>query len=198
VSARRLTPRRNVLVRYNFRLQPHPFFWCPHPASPPVCDELHSRATNKSASRAELQQVAQDRALHRQDIMSLRQFYLRDILRAERDYTFQTIAFDGTNSNTCKCPLSWRSYFRDEQAEGTFVQQKIQSVLIHGVALIFYVVTPCVPLGMNLTVSSVIDALQYLKPTTRAVRFQFDGLFTCFYLLVIFGLIQSFLLYRRL
>ena len=64
---------------------------------------------------------------------------------------------------------------RDEQADGTFVAQKIQSVLIHGVALIFYPITPNVPLGMDLTVSCLIDALQYLDPRVRKVRFQYDG-----------------------
>ena len=141
-----------------------------------MCDELHARATAKTASRADLLLVAADRAQHRQDIMTLRSYYLRDIQRAERDYTFQTIAFDGTNSNTCKCPLTWRAAVHDEQADGTFVQQKIQSVLIHGVALVFYAVTPCVPLGMDLTVSTLVDALQYVDPRTRVVRFQYDGM----------------------
>ena len=107
--------------------------------------------------------------------MSLRSFYQQDIQRAERDFTFQTIAFDGTNSNTCKCPLSWRAAVHDDNADGTFVPQKIQSVLMYGVALIFYVATPYVPLGMDLTVSTLIDAIQYIDPRTRVVRFQYDG-----------------------
>ena len=144
-----------------------------------ACDDLHSRATDKSATRAVLLTVSVDRAQHRQEIMELRSCYLRDIQRAERDPYFQTIVFDGTNSNTCKCPLNWRAAMRDEQADGTFVAQKIQSVLIHGVALIFYPITPNVPLGMDLTVSCLIDALQYLDPRVRKVRFQYDGILFC-------------------
>ena len=53
--------------------------------------------------------------------------------------------------------------------------QKIQSVLIHGKALIFYPIPPYVQKGMNLTVSTILDALQYVDPRTEAVRFQFDG-----------------------
>jgi hypothetical protein len=55
------------------------------------------------------------------------------------------------------------------------VQQKIQSVLIHGKALLFYVAQPYMELGMNLSVSTVVDALRYVDPRTEIVRFQFDG-----------------------
>ena len=64
---------------------------------------------------------------------------------------------------------------RDEQPDGTYMQQKIQSVLIHGRALLFYVVPPYVETGMNLSVSALMDALQYVDPRTEVVRFQFDG-----------------------
>jgi hypothetical protein len=139
------------------------------------CDELHCRASSSTVSRAELKQIAEERARHREDIRTLRLLYMEDIQRAQSSYKFQTIVFDGTNSNTCKCPQDWRSYVRNEQGNNTYVQQKIQSVLIHGVALIFYVVTPNVELGMNLTVSTLLDALQYLDPRTEIVRFQYDG-----------------------
>ena len=149
------------------------FFFCKNCLT--VCDELRSRATEQNATRADLLLVSEDRARHRQDIMIFRNYYLRDIQRAERDFTFQTIAFDGTNSNTCRCPLNWRAAVHNEQADGTFVQQKIQSILIHGVALLFYVAEPHVHTGMDLTVSTLIDALQYVDPRTRIVRFQYDG-----------------------
>ena len=53
--------------------------------------------------------------------------------------------------------------------------QKIQSVLIHGRALIFYVVSPFVPTGMDLTVSCLVDALGYVDPRVKVIRFQYDG-----------------------
>ena len=62
-----------------------------------------------------------------------------------------------------------------EQESNSFVEQKIQSVLIHGVALSFYVVTPFVSTGMDLTVSVLLDALSLLSPEVETVRFQMDG-----------------------
>ncbi len=62
-----------------------------------------------------------------------------------------------------------------EQASDSCVEQKIQSVLIHGVALCFYVAVPFVPKGMDLTVSVLLDALLLLPPEVQFVRFQFDG-----------------------
>jgi hypothetical protein len=140
-----------------------------------ICDELHTRASSLGVTRAQLAEIAEARIQHRHDIRSLRLRYMDDIQRSHSSYKFQTIVFDGTNSNTCKCPMNWRAHIRDEQAKNTYVQQKIQSVLIHGVALLFYVVTPFVPLGMNLTVSTLMDSLQYLDPRTEVVRFQYDG-----------------------
>lgn len=141
------------------------------------CDELHTRASSSTVSRAELKLIAEERARHREDIRALRLLYMDDIQKAQSSYKFQTIVFDGTNSNTCKCPQDWRSYVRDEKGNNTFVQQKIQSVLIHGVALVFYVVTPNIELGMNLTISTLLDALQYIDPRTEVIRLQYDGLF---------------------
>jgi len=132
-----------------------------------------------AVTRAELKAIAEARAEHRDDIRSLRLRYMDDIQRAQSSFRFQTIVFDGTNSNTCKCPQDWRAHLRNEKSNNTFVQQKIQSVLIHGVALLFYVVTPTVSLGMNLTISSLMDALQYVDPRTEAIRFQYDGEASC-------------------
>ena len=140
-----------------------------------MCDELHKRYIDINATKQDLENIRHQRTLHIACIMNLRSYYMADVERAMRDYRFQTVAFDGTNSNTCKCPLSWRSQMRDEQPEGTYLQQKIQSVLIHGKVLVFYVVPPYVANGMNLSVSTVLDSLQYLDPRTEVVRFQFDG-----------------------
>ena len=140
-----------------------------------TCDEIHPSMVDLKTTKSELERLREQRMSHMREIMSLRNCYLNDVERSMRDYRFQTIAFDGTNSNTCKCPLSWRSQLRDEQPEGTYVAQKIQSVLIHGKALVFYPIPPYVQKGMNLTVSTILDALQYVDPRTEAVRFQFDG-----------------------
>ena len=140
-----------------------------------ICDDLHKRYIDIRATKLEQDGIKQQRIAHINAIMNLRNFYMSDVERAMRDYRFQTIAFDGTNSNTCKCPISWRSQLRDEQAENTYVPQKIQSVLIHGKVLLFYVIPPYVDHGMNLSVSTVLDALEYVDPRTECVRFQFDG-----------------------
>jgi hypothetical protein len=140
-----------------------------------ICDELYLRATDPKTTRAELAEIREARVAHHKDIHRLRQLYMSDTQRAKHDVTFQTIVFDGTNSNSCNCPQGWRSSVRGEKQDGTFVPQKIQSVLIHGRALIFYAVPPCVELGMNLTVSCLVDAMQYVDPRTRVIRFQYDG-----------------------
>ena len=140
-----------------------------------VCDSLRSQALDPGKSRGELVRIQEARAAHRKDIMRLRQLYVADTQRAKHDHTFQTIAFDGTNSNSCNCPQNWRAAVRGEAQDGTFVPQKIQSVLIHGKALLFYVAPPFVPTGMDLTVSCLVDALSHVDPRVRTIRFQFDG-----------------------
>ena len=89
------------------------------------CDDLHKRASASTVTRAELKLIGEARARHREEIRTLRLLYMDDIQRAQNSYKFQTIIFDGTNSNTCKCPQDWRSHIRDEQGANTLVQQKI-------------------------------------------------------------------------
>jgi len=140
-----------------------------------VCDELVMRSRDPKANREELARVREARITHHKEIIELRQLYINDTQRAKHDMTFQTIAFDGANSNTCNCPQTWRASVRGEATDGTFVPQKIQSVLFHGRALVFYVVPPFVKSGMDLAVSCLIDAMQYVDPRTRTLRFQYDG-----------------------
>ena len=140
-----------------------------------ACDELLARSLDPTATRAQRQAIRQSRAEHAKDILLLRQLYINDTQRAKHDQTFQTIVFDGTNSNSCNCPQSWRSEVHGDAQEGTYVPQKIQSVLIHGRALVFYVVPPYVANGMDLTISCLVDALQYVDPMTSTIRFQYDG-----------------------
>jgi len=141
------------------------------------CEDLRCRARSIGVTTKELNEIKAERKKHREDIRALRERYQADVQRASHDPTFATIIFDGTDSSYCICPQTWRGMVRMEQASDSCVEQKIQSVLIHGVALCFYVAVPFVPKGMDLTVSVLLDALLLLPPEVQFVRFQFDGQF---------------------
>ncbi len=140
------------------------------------CEDLRSRARAIGVTAKDLENIKMERKKHRDEIRALREFYHRDVQRANSDPTFASIIFDGTDSSYCICPQSWRGMVRMEQATDTFVEQKIQSVLIHGVGLYFYVVVPFVSKGMDLTVSVLLDALTVIPPEVQYIRFQFDGI----------------------
>jgi len=89
-----------------------------------ACDELLARSRDPKATREELGRIREARIVHHMEITELRQLYVNDTQRAKHDMVFQTIAFDGTNSNTCNCPQTWRAAVRGEAADGTFVPQK--------------------------------------------------------------------------
>jgi len=141
-----------------------------------ICEDLRCRARSIGVTTKELNTIKAERKKHREDIRALRERYQADVQRASHDPSFATIIFDGTDSSYCICPQTWRGMVRMEQASDSCVEQKIQSVLIHGVALCFYVAVPFVPKGMDLTVSVLLDALLLLPPEVQFVRFQFDGL----------------------
>jgi hypothetical protein len=52
---------------------------------------------------------------------------------------------------------------------------QIQTVLVHGVKIRFYVLNDAVPKGMNLTVSCLSDSLDLIQPTVSELRIQCDG-----------------------
>lgn len=64
----------------------------------------------------------------------------------------------------------------NDTPENSFVEQKIQTVLIHGKALNMYVAMPFMECGASLTVSTILDSLEHIDPRVETVRFQFDGL----------------------
>jgi hypothetical protein len=139
------------------------------------CDGLHIELLNPALTRSQRAAVLRRRQVHHAHIRKLRKYYTDDVQRSLGSLHFQTVVFDGTNSALCNCPLSWRSHLRNEAGEDTFVKQKIQSVLIHGRALIYYVFPPYVKNGMDLTASVLVDALRYISPQVSVVRFQYDG-----------------------
>ncbi len=65
---------------------------------------------------------------------------------------------------------------RSEYEKDSNLQQKLQTILIHGEKLLFYVAPPFISRGMDLSVSTLLDALLYVKPTVEVVRLQFDGI----------------------
>jgi hypothetical protein len=52
---------------------------------------------------------------------------------------------------------------------------QIQTVLVHGSKIRFYVVNDAVAKGMNLTVSCLSDSLDLIKPTAKLLRLQCDS-----------------------
>ena len=112
---------------------------------------------------------------HHQTIHELRAFYMNAISRAANDDTFQTVIYDGSDTNSCKCPHRWRQHMRNEAESNTFIEQKIQTVLIHQRKLLFFMAPEFVPRGGNLTASCVLASLPYIGPEVRVVRFQHDG-----------------------
>ena len=112
---------------------------------------------------------------HHDRVRNLRRFYMEDIKRAEHDPTFQTITFDGSDTRTCQCPQRWRAMQHNDTPENCYVNQKIQTVLMHGRALNMYVAMPFMECGATLTVSTLLDSLEYMDPRVEEIRFQFDG-----------------------
>ncbi len=140
------------------------------------CDELHKRSLN-AKSNQELLRIRELMTKHHDRIRNLRMFYMQDIKKAELDHTFQTIAFDGSDTRTCHCPQRWRAMLHNDSPENSFIEQKIQTVLIHGKALNMYVAMPFMECGASLTVSTILDSLENVDPRVETVRFQFDGMF---------------------
>ncbi len=138
------------------------------------CDDLHKRSIN-AKSNAELLQIRELFQKHQSRIRQLRMFYMHDIQRSNVDDTFQTIVFDGSDTRTCRCPQRWRATLHNDTPENSVVEQKIQTVLVHGKALNMYVALPFMECGASLTVSTILDALEYVDPKVQTIRFQFDG-----------------------
>ena len=57
------------------------------------------------------------------------------------------------------------------------MDQRIQTVLMHGLRLMFYVFPPFVAKGADVTVSCLMNAIMHIPPEVRSVRLQVDGKF---------------------
>jgi hypothetical protein len=140
-----------------------------------VCEELRDISTNRKATRAQLIEAKDKRARHRAFIRELRLRYHEDCQRALHDPRFQTITFDGADQAKTRVPQEWRKNVRGEYISDASLHQKLQTILIHGIGIWFFVSTPCIPKGMDLTVLSILQVLSELPDTVEEVRMQFDG-----------------------
>jgi hypothetical protein len=129
----------------------------------------------QATSWAEKKLIASIHAAHLEHIKSLRACYMDDVEKAKNTTTFQTITFDGSDTKTCEVPQRWRQKVHNESPDGAVLEQKIQTVLIHGKALNMYICTPCMKKGAALTVSTLLDSLTHVDDAVECVRFQFDG-----------------------
>jgi hypothetical protein len=131
---------------------------------------------SQATSWAQKALIGEKHAAHLQHINSLRACYMHDVERAKNCPTFQTITFDGSDTKTCAVPQRWRQKVHNESPDGAVLEQKIQTVLIHGKALNMYICTPYMRKGSAFTVSTLLDSLTYVDDAVECVRFQFDGM----------------------
>ena len=139
------------------------------------CSKYREIRQRFDVSRSTLRAVQVERAAHMDEVRATRRRYHDDIMRASRDETFQTVSFDGTDSTTCRVPYEWAKQVRNEAVQGNYVQQKIQTVLMHGVGLHFHVIQPYMEQGGNATVETLLHSLSFLSKKVKEVRLQFDG-----------------------
>lgn len=144
-------------------------YWCTA-----ECDEYNMKMS-QAKSWPEKTLIRTRHAAHLEHIKSLRACYMNDIEKAKNSPTFQTITFDGSDTKTCEVPQRWRQKVHNESPDGAVLEQKIQTVLIHGKALNMYICTPYMKKGSALTVSTLLDSLTHVDDAVECVRFQFDG-----------------------
>ena len=134
-------------------------------------------------SNVERQELNRKRSTHLDHVFALRKPYEDSKVRCQTDRTFQSIIIDGADNQKCSCPHQWRYHVRREEKPDSAVEQKIETVIVHGTVTNFYVCPPFIPTGMNLTVSVLLDSLLDVPPEVEVLRIQFDGipLFPLFY-----------------
>jgi hypothetical protein len=101
--------------------------------------------------------------------------YQRDIARALEDPSFRVVTFDGADQAKTRVPQDWRKNVHGDYVKHSALVQKLQTVLMHGTGIRFYVVPPFISKGMDLTVFSILDSLWDVPPSVEEVRLQFDG-----------------------
>ena len=131
-------------------------------------------------TRADIKFICDKRDCHRRLIRQLRMRYTDAIVRATTEQGFQTITTDGADSAKCHVPQAWRSNVHHELSEDDMMEQKMQTVLMHGIGLRFYPFGPFVAHGMNKTVSVLLDTLLDIPVELRILRWQIDGNYIIF------------------
>lgn len=164
-----------------------------------VCEEINDLRTNaKNREAIEKWKVAREK--HSTYIAGRRKLVLAAEHRARQNPDREAMIYiDGADQNTTYCPQHWRTQLRLEQAEKSYIAQRIMSVLIIGQPdqLRFYSILPGVSEllkisintifriltlsltqmggGMNVSVSCLLDALQYIDSRAESLRVQIDG-----------------------
>ena len=140
-----------------------------------MCVSLQKIANCKTSTRAELKDCKQKRKQHRDDIRALRMRYHEDVQRSLVDPTFQVVTFDGADQAKTRVPQEWRRNVHGDYIHNGALIQKLQTVLMHGVGIRFYISPPFISKGMDLTVFTLMDSLFTLPTTVDTVRLQYDG-----------------------
>jgi hypothetical protein len=120
------------------------------------------------------------RNFHHKEIQEFRRYYHADQLKSRNTAEFLCIGIDGADSSTTYCPQFWMSHLRKDMQAGSYVEQKVMSVVLHGTPdqIFFYINTPQVQAGMNLTTNCLLEVLARdadLRATS--LRLQYDGKF---------------------
>ena len=98
----------------------------------------------------ERQELNRKRSSHLDHVFALRKPYEDSKVRCQTDRTFQSIIIDGADNQKCSCPHQWRYYVRREEKPDSAVEQKIETVIVHGTVMNFYVCPPFIPTGITL------------------------------------------------
>jgi hypothetical protein len=142
-----------------------------------VCTALELRR-HAAKTREEYNSWREARNLHHKEIQEFRRLYHADQIKSRTTADFLCIGIDAADSATTYCPQFWMTHLHKTMPEGSYVEQKIMSVVVHGTPdqIFFYANTPQVQAGMNLTTNCLLDVLANdadLRATT--LRLQYDG-----------------------
>lgn len=140
-----------------------------------VCEGLRKIAITRGITREELVVCKAKREAHYKHIRELRMLYHRDWTRSLTDPKFQVITFDGADQAKTRVPQEWRKNVHGEYVSNSALVQKLQSVLMHGKGIRFYVIPPFISKGMDCTVLTIVHSLWELPPSVEEIRLQFDG-----------------------
>ncbi len=132
-------------------------------------------ALEKGITRQRLAECKAKRESHFKHIKELRMCYHRDWTRSLTDPSFQVVTFDGADQAKTRVPQEWRKNVHGDYLQHSALIQKLQSVLMHGVGIHFYIIPPFISKGMDCTVLTILHSLWALPPSVEEIRLQFDG-----------------------